>query len=120
MKGVKKTKTHANNISKSKTGIKHSEEHIAKLYGPRPSMQGENHPFYGRDVPQCTRKLISETQSLDWIIIDPNDNEFKITNLNKFCKDNGLSIACMHRILKGTQKQHKGYKVKRINTRKKR
>ncbi len=44
------------------SGMKHTEETKEKLRGPRPSLQGENHPLYGIGHTEESKKKISETR----------------------------------------------------------
>lgn len=44
-----------------------------------------------------------------WLITYPNGEEKYITNLSKFCEENGLDRANMHAVSIGKRKQHKGF-----------
>lgn len=50
--------------------------------------------------------------TMDWIITDPNGNTFKIRNLYKFCKENGLRTASMCEVAHGNRKTYKKWKCK--------
>ncbi len=58
---------------------------------------------------------IREEISRKWLVINSEGNEFKIKNMNKFCRENNLSPAHMSSVAKGKRKQHKGYKCKKLN-----
>lgn len=53
--------------------------------------------------------------SIYWKIIDPNNNEFIIYNLSKFCRENNLQQANMLKVSNGQRKSHKSYKCFRID-----
>ena len=47
-----------------------------------------------------------------FLIINPDGTEDQVTNFAKYCRDRGLNRAAMYAVLKGTRKQHKGYRIK--------
>lgn len=64
----------------------------------------------GRKQPQSQKDSITKALSKNWSIIDPTGNNFIITNLRKFCKDNNLDQGNMSR------GKHKGWKCVKSNT----
>ena len=49
-----------------------------------------------------------------FILTDPYGKEFITTEgLKKFCEENNLTPSNMHKVLKGTREDHKGWKIKR-------
>lgn len=60
---------------------------------------------------QC-RINMANAKAMDWIIIRPDGVKIKIFNLSKFCRENDLNVAAMHRIAKRKphNHQHKGWK----------
>ena len=53
-------------------------------------------------------KLIGPSKS--YIIMEPNGNQYKILNLNKFCRENELDQPSMISVAKGKRKHHKQWK----------
>jgi hypothetical protein len=49
-----------------------------------------------------------------WLITTPDGEQFQITNLAKFCKENGLSNCHLSAVSKGKRKHHRGYKVEKL------
>jgi len=52
------------------------------------------------------------SNSKKWRITDPLGNEFIVTNLFNFCRENNLQQASMWRVSVGKQKFHKKWKCK--------
>jgi hypothetical protein len=48
------------------------------------------------------------------IFIDPDGKEISIFNMNRFCRNNGLTKQNMLKVVKGIYKQHKGWRLKDI------
>jgi group I intron endonuclease len=48
----------------------------------------------------------------EWIVTDPNGTELCISNLNQFCKDNGLNTGAMSQVALGHREHHKGYRCR--------
>lgn len=48
-------------------------------------------------------------------LIDPNGNLHEGKNLDKFCREHGLTRNSINRLETGTRKHHKGWKLARIN-----
>lgn len=103
----------------------------------RPGMQKEKHPFYGKTSPFAGKTHSSEVRakmsekklgkpghkqtekhkdnlrkihSKTWKIIYPCGKEETITNLNEFCKKNGLHSQHMGKVASGERPHHKGYR----------
>lgn len=55
-----------------------------------------------------------DNKSLDWIVIDPNNNTIQIRNLKQFCRDNDLGFPNMVNVSKGIRTHHKGWKCIRL------
>lgn len=58
-------------------------------------------------------KILIDKLAKKWIIITPDGEEFEITNLNGYCKKQGLSSTCMAGVADGIRRQHKGFRCKR-------
>ena len=52
---------------------------------------------------------------LKYLITFPDGHEEIIFNLNKFCRKHNLHVGCMRRIIKGSRKSHKEFKVSLFN-----
>jgi len=46
------------------------------------------------------------------ILVDSEDIEYTIENATKFAQSKGLDPSCLIKVLKGTRKSHKGFKLK--------
>jgi len=88
------------NEAKRKIGLKNSGENngLRKLVKNNPNIiKGENNH-----------------KSKSYKIIDPNNNIITIKGLRKFCRENNLHHSNMIKVADNKQKNHKGYKCKRI------
>ena len=56
-----------------------------------------------------------EANSKTWKVITPDGNEEIITNLRQYCLERNLNPGNMMHVSRGRQKQHKGYKVFKID-----
>lgn len=115
---------HRNNLSKSGKGRVFSKEHLEKMSQVRKgtklpkewcenvskAMKGKKRGSMSEDQKQKLSKFFEET----WIVIDPEGNKQVITNLKKFCKDNGLCRSGMWAVSCGRYTQHKGWKCQKM------
>lgn len=110
-------------LSKIHTGRKISEETRLRLsiatsgknnpmYGV--SRFGEDNPMYGKQHSDATKKRLSVSRSLDWIVTSPDGIECLITNLSKFCNENNLNSSCMGAVSRGKQSHHKGWECRKV------
>jgi hypothetical protein len=83
-------------------GKKLTEEHKAKI---DPT---------GRKQPQSQKNKVAAALSKEYIITDPDGNEFEVNNLTKWCRENNLDQGNMTRVANGKAKQHKGYVVSSV------
>lgn len=58
------------------------------------------------DTPQSNTE---EALSMYWKVRNPQGETFEVFNLTKFCRENSLDLANMHRVMRGKQKQYKGW-----------
>lgn len=86
------------------TGRKHRPESIEKM---RQSKLGKLEP------PNAARAKVEAT-SKEYIVTDPDGNEFLIKNLNAFCREHGLTSTSMVRLARQRKgvTQHKGWKCR--------
>jgi len=64
----------------------------------------------GFKQPQSQKDSVAKALSKNWSITDPNDNNFNITNLNQFCRENNLDQSNLSR------GKYKGWKCIKIDT----
>lgn len=63
-----------------------------------------------RDSLKKQGKTIAEKE---WVVTDPEGNEFTVSNLAKFCRENDLLNSKMSQVASGKRRTHKGWKVRR-------
>ena len=90
-------------VSEKRKGMKFSDKTRAIMSAQRK----------GRDKGK-PKPGVSAAQSLTWVLTTPTGEELIITNLTKFCKQNGLTQPCMIAVAKGKQKQHRGWLCRKL------
>jgi group I intron endonuclease len=71
-----------------------------------------------RDWTKESKDKIGDTNSAkwgnEWVLIGPSGTEYKVTNLRRFCAEQGLNRSCMNDLVKGRngQKTHRGFRLK--------
>lgn len=98
-------------IADSKRGKEPSNKGKTYSEEVRKSMGAKN---IGRICESDTREKLSKASSCDYIIIEPNGNQYTINNLKQFCINNGLSPSNMVNVSRGRLKQYKGWKCSKI------
>jgi group I intron endonuclease len=98
--------------------------------GAWPIMKGEDHPLYKVGHTEATKKLIKENhhdvsgsnnpmygkkgrdnpRSVKFWAIDPQGNRYEDVGISQFCDKHGLIGPNVSGVLKGSRKQHKGWK----------
>lgn len=63
--------------------------------------------------PNAARAKV-EARSKDYIVTDPDGNEYRIKNLSAFCRDHGLSRECMYATQVGKIRSHKGWTCREV------
>ena len=91
-------------ISQRKKGKKQTPEHIEKVRQTR----------IGSKQPQSQKIKASEKLSYDWILTKPSGEVIQISNLRKYCIDNGLDQGNMVKVADGITKQCKGWLCSRV------
>lgn len=84
-------------------GRKHREDSINKMKTNRVKLFGEDNPSFGRERKE-TEKIVDE-----WELTNIDGRVEVITNLSKFCRENGLNASFMRSISYGKGKNHKGW-----------
>lgn len=93
-------------------GIKRSEETKTKMRNVKIK---EKNPNYGKKASKSTKEKMSKahrgiTTIGKYKITDPNGIIYYTENgLSSFCEKHNLSRICMSQIMRGKQKQHKGW-----------
>lgn len=103
--GKKRSEEHRQSISKAQKGVPKSEEHRRKI--------GEK--SRGRTPLDETKEKLADAFAKLWIVTLPSGEEILVKNLNKFCKENGLSQGNMATVASGKKKSCKGHKVRAFN-----
>jgi hypothetical protein len=91
-------------ISKANTGRKRSEESIEKT----------RQANLGRPQTDFQKQKARESNQKKWLVITPEGEEEIIYNLRQYSLERGLDQGNMVHVANGRQKQHKGYKVFRL------
>lgn len=78
----------------SRTGLKWTDEQKEKL--------------------KIIRCLNKPSNTDDWKIIDPDNNEYIAHGLGEFCRNHNLSQSHMYSVFKGIRKHHKGWKCHKL------
>jgi len=63
----------------------------------------------------CSFKSCQENNekafSKNYKVISPHGEVFKVYNMNKFCRENGLTSSAMYNVANGKQRNHKGWSL---------
>ena len=68
----------------------------------------------GRIISKEWKNKISEGNSRDWKITNPNGETFIINNLQKFCSNNNLDSSKMSLVAAGIRNHHKKYLCEKL------
>jgi len=92
-------------------GKKHSTETKIKQSQKRKEWFKHNEsPLKGKACLESTKQKLSEKNSKEYKLISPQGELVEIKNLTKFAKENNLNIGCLHHVVAGRNKSHKGWK----------
>ena len=105
-KGIPLCEEHKRNISNSLKGIPRLQTTKDKI-----SISNLGKPKSSKHIEQIRIGSCRYT----YRIITPQNDEVIVKNLRQYCKGNNLNISHMIGVANGKRKQHKGYKVKKIN-----
>jgi group I intron endonuclease len=78
--------------------------------------KGKKHRLYGKKLLLSTIEKMSDSASLEWVIISPTGDKFIVKNLYNFCKKRSLSACAMYDVANKKRRHHKNYKCKKINS----
>ena len=59
-------------------------------------------------------KVYWRTRITKWIFTDKDGDEYKVSIKALFCRDHNLNESCMDDVIRGSSKQHRGWKARRI------
>jgi group I intron endonuclease len=106
----------------SRLGCKASPETIAKM---KSSLSKENHPMWGKHLKKSTKEKLSKLTTRiskpnsghkkKYKVVNPNGDEVEIVGLRKFCRENGLPVSIMWRIVNGKKREYNGWKQQTSN-----
>jgi hypothetical protein len=115
-KGIKKPEGFGEKISTYRKTFKYSEESKLKMSNAKKGkVLSEEHRKkislcqQGKKQPESQKQKVSEKLSKKYILTTPVGKTIEITNLRKYCKENGLDQGNMVKVSQGILKQHKGY-----------
>jgi group I intron endonuclease len=75
-----------------------------------------NCPYMGKDHFDKMKKAVSEKCSKEFIVQNPQGEEYKIKNLTKFCKENNINMKNLFSVITGTKSKTKtGWRARRVN-----
>lgn len=92
--GKKFSKQHRENISKNRKGISLKKESIEKM----------------KQTKLTTKR---PPNTIHWIVVSPEGEEFTVFGLGPFCKNHGLATSHMIAVANGNRNQHKGWKCRK-------
>lgn len=106
--GVKRSQQTKDRISEAKRGKLFSKEHKANLSIARKKR------ITTIETRMKLKALKGKINTKQFILIDPNKNEYLTTNgLTLFCEENGLSAQNFYKVLSGERTHNQGWKIKR-------
>lgn len=80
--------------------------------------KGEKHHQYGKPITEHHLKKLHDaawaSRIQKWEIIDPSGNQYIISNMQEFCRENNLNSGAMNLVSSGKRKHHKGYVCKKL------
>jgi hypothetical protein len=64
---------------------------------------------------KLTKEQIELRCKYNYIFTSPNGRQYQSNNLKQFCRDNGLNAGCLHSVITGKYKQHKGWTARIVS-----
>lgn len=117
--GRKKSPEHIEKMRAAFTGRKASPETRAKLREVHTNPSAELRFKMGNGMrgkkrtPESLQKAFA-IRAQEFIVTDPDGNEYHIKGLAAFCREHGLDQGAMSHVMCGRQKTHKGWRCKRV------
>jgi hypothetical protein len=107
-KGRKHTEEYKKYMSQVLKGRKKSEETRRKM---SESWKGRSSALRGRIMPEEHRKKIGDSNAKTYQFLSPEGELVTIHNLTKFCNENKMCAAGFYKLLNGTFKQYRGWRL---------
>ena len=102
-----------NGFNKEKIAEYHRSPDARKMHSELAKKQREN-PDYTKNLTNILREKLKK--HYDICLIGPDNKEYIIGyNLREFCRNHNLDRGNMNKLIKGTNKSHKGWKLKYVN-----
>ena len=102
-----------NGFNKEKIAEFHKSEKGRKMHSDTAKKQREN-PEYTKKLTNILREKLKKYY--DICLIGPDNKEYIIGyNFREFCRNHNLDRGNMNKLIKGTNKSHKGWKIKYVN-----
>jgi hypothetical protein len=107
-KGRKHTEECKNYISQVLKGRKRSEETRRKISEGKKGLPSH---LRGRVMPEEHRKKIADSHAKTYQFLNPEGELTTIVNLLNFCKENKMCTGGFYKLLNGTFKQYRGWRI---------
>lgn len=107
-RGQKHTEECKKYISQKLKGLKRSEETRKRM---SESWEGRPSALRGRVMPEEHRRKIGDSHAKTYQFLNPEGELTTIVNLLKFCEDNKMDRSGFYKLLNGTHKQNKGWRL---------
>lgn len=91
-------------ISEAKMGSKQTPEHTKNRVASTIGFKQSEHQ----------KEVAAKLFQKEWLVTNPQGVTMKITNLHKFCRENGLDQGNMVKVSQGIIKQNKGWKCVKL------
>lgn len=91
-------------------GKKHTEKILSKMRGPRPSMQGQNHPRYGVELSEKSKDEMSKMRTHPFYILSPEGKLTHVESLRTFCAQHNLHSSGVYAVLRGRLTHYRGWR----------
>lgn len=126
-----KNKTYRNNVIKSKTGLKRTEETKKKMSNssknkPKSDSHKKSlskawdkrkieHPYMIETLEKMSKSMLGKNAKNKYRLINPVGIIFITNNLTQFAKENNLQRSILSKVISGERKHHKQWKCEKIN-----
>ncbi|AFY49019.1 group I intron endonuclease [Nostoc sp. PCC 7524] len=116
-KHSEETKKKIGNSNKGKTRSEEARKRFSESYkGKSPSLETREKirlANTGRIKSEEERKKLSIANSKKkWVVTSSLMEEQIVTSLSAFCRENNISVSCLHRVAQGKRNHHKGWKCR--------
>jgi len=107
------SKEHKDALLRGRINYTFSEEVKNKI---RTTLRDKNIKPPSRLGIKWSKEQIKLRCKYNYLFISPDGKEYQSNNLKEFCRINGLNAGCLHSVIKGKYKQHKGWTAKIVST----